>query len=250
MVGRRRRPPTRRSAVRSRSAVALAVSAALAAVLHGGAASAAAATLDTSYPCYSSDDSVLLSGEGFTPDGWVALSVSGQQLTIVAADSEGGFSVRVRTPGPFFGTTRLRFTASDRAQPGLRDSAAVRISDPDVLVTPEVGNPTDLRRIRAWGFFGADSVYAHIKRRGAKRARNIRLGRPSGACGLLNVKRRLFPHTPRPGAYTLQFDSLRRYHPNLASSVTYSVGVFSPVLARASDWTSGASIAALGPPRP
>jgi hypothetical protein len=192
--------------------------------------------LDTSYPCYASGESVLLSGSGFTPQGRVTLSASGQQLTTVDADPDGGFTVRVQTPGAFFGTTRLRFTATDRAQPGLSDGATVRIADTDVVVTPEIGGPSQLRRIRAWGFFGSDVVYAHVKRRGAERARNIRLGKPRGACGVLDTQRRLFPHTPRPGAYTLQFDALRRFYPNLESSVSYYVGVFSPVLARASAW--------------
>lgn len=234
--------------MRPRSAAALAVSAALAAVPStASAAESPPATLDTSYPCYASGESVLLSGSGFTPQGRVTLSASGQQLTTVEADPDGSFTVRVQTPGAFFGTTRLRFTATDRTQPGLSDGATVRIADTDVVVTPEIGSPRQLRRIRAWGFFGSDAVYAHVKRRGAARARNVRLGAPRGACGVLDTRRRLFPHSPRPGAYTLQFDSLRRYYPNLASSVSYYVGVFSPVLARASDWTSG-SIAALSRP--
>jgi hypothetical protein len=176
----------------------------------------------------------MLRGSGFTPWGTVALSVGGQQVATIDADLDGAFAVRVRAPAPFFGTTRLRFTATDRAQRTLTDHATVRISDTDVVVTPEIGGPRQLRRIRAWGFFGVDAVYAHVKRRGAKRARNIRLGTPRGPCGVLSVKRRIFRHTPRPGSYTLQFDALRRYYRNVDSSVSYSVGVFGPALARAS----------------
>jgi hypothetical protein len=179
---------------------------------------------------------VLLTGSGFTPHGRVALSLSGQQLTTLDTDLDGGFTMRVRTPRPFFGMTRMRFIATDRAQPALTDHATVRIADTDVIVTPEVGGPLRLRRIRAWGYFGVDAVYAHVKRRGAPRARNVRLGRPRGACGVLDVRRRLFKRVPRPGAYTLQFDALRRYYPNVESSVSYSVGVFGPALARASVW--------------
>lgn len=219
--------------MRPLSAVVLAVSAVLAAPATVSG-QPPPASLDTSYPCYSSGESVMLSGEGFTPQGAVSLSVSGQQLTTLEADLDGAFSIRVQTPDPFFGMTRMRFTAADRAQPALRDHATVRIADSDVVVTPEIGSPSQLRRIRAWGFFGADAVYAHIKRHGAKHARNIHIGEPRGPCGRLDVRRRLFPHPPRAGAYTLQFDALRRYYPNLDSSVSYSLGVFSPVLARAS----------------
>jgi hypothetical protein len=234
--------------VRPRSAAALAVSAVLAAAPSTASAASPPAALDTSYPCYSSGESVLLSGSGFTPQGTVTLSAGGQQLTTIDADLDGGFTVRVQAPDALFGTVHLRFVATDRTTPALSDGATVRIADTDVVVTPEIAGPSDLRRIRGWGFFGADAVYAHVKRHGAARARNIRLGSPRGACGTLNTQRRLFPHDPRPGAYTLQFDTLRRYYPHLDSSVSYSLGVFSPVLARASDWTSGASMAALVAP--
>ena len=220
--------------MRPRSAAALAVSAVLTAVPSIASGAPPPVALDTSYPCYSSGESVLLSGTGFTPDGPVTLSASGQQLTTIDADLDGGFTVRVQAPDAFFGTVHLRFTATDRATPTLTDHATVRIADTDVVVTPEIGGPRTVRRIRGWGFFGADAVYAHVKRRGATRARNIRLGAPQGPCGTLNTQRRLFQNEPRPGAYTLQFDTLRRYYPNLDSSVSYSLGVFSPVLARAS----------------
>ncbi len=227
--------------MRPRNAAALAVSAVLAAVPStASAAESPPAALDTSYPCYSSGESVLLSGSGFTPQGDVTLSASGQQLTTIDADLDGGFTVRVQAPDALFGTVHLRFTATDRATPTLTDHATVRIADTDVVVTPEVGGPSDLRRIRGWGFFGAEAVYAHVKRHGAPRARNIRLGSPRGACGTLNIQRRLFRNEPRPGAYTLQFDTLRRYYPNLDSSVSYSLGVFSPILARANSWPTAA----------
>ena len=226
--------------MRPRSAAALAVSAVLAAVPATASGAPQPAALDTSYPCYSSGESVLLSGSGFTPGGRVTLSASGQQLTTIEADLDGGFTVRVQAPDALFGTVHLRFTATDRAAPTLTDHATVRIADTDVVVTPEIGGPSELRRIRGWGFFGAEAVYAHVKRHGAARARNIRLGSPRGACGTLNIQRRLFRNEPRPGAYTLQFDTLRRYYPNLDSSVSYSLGVFSPVLARASDWPTTA----------
>lgn len=222
--------------MRPRSAAALAVSAILAAVPSPASGTPPPAALDTSYPCYGSGESVLLSGSGFTPQGSVSLSASGRQLTTIDADLDGGFTVRVQAPDALFGTVHLRFTATDRTTPALSDGATVRIADTDVVVTPEIGSPSQLRRIRGWGFFGAHAVYAHVKRHGAARARNIRLGAPRGACGVLDIQRRLFRNEPRPGAYTLQFDTLRRYYPNLDSSVSYSLGVFSPILARASTW--------------
>lgn len=229
--------------MRLRNAVALAVSAA---ALSAAAAAAPAAAqtapaaadpaLRTSFACYGSGESVMLSGSGFTPQGRVALSAGGQQLTTLDADTDGGFSIRVQAPGGLFGTMRLRFTAADRARPALSAGATVRIADTDVVVTPEVGGPSRLRRIRAWGFFDVGAVYAHLKRNGARRARNIRLGRPRGACGVLDVRRRLLARGARAGVYTLQFDALRRYVPGIHPSVSYLMAVFSPALARTSNW--------------
>jgi hypothetical protein len=212
--------------VRLRSAVALAVLATLGIAAHGASAQAPEPRLSASYPCYGSGESLLLSGSGFTPQQSVALSVSGQQLATVGTDPDGGFTARVQAPGALFGTLLLRFSAADRARPSLRAGTTVRIADTDVLVTPAIGSPSRLRRIQAWGFFDARGVYAHIKRHGARRARNIRLGTPRGACGLIDVRRRLFPRGVQPGTYTLQFDTLRRYYPRLQSSVSYLVGVF------------------------
>ncbi|HEX2161628.1 MAG TPA: hypothetical protein VHF88_07390 [Thermoleophilaceae bacterium] len=214
--------------MRSRSAAALAASALVAAFPGAAALAADPPSLRTTYPCYSSGESVLLTGSGFTPDGEVALSLSGQQLTTLDADTDGGFSLRLQAPDALFGTTSLRFTATDRAQPRLSDHATLRIADSDVLVTPMAGTPEQPRRIRAWGFFGSHAFYAHVKRRGARRARNIYLGTPRGPCGVLDVERRLFRRTPRQGAYVLQFDALRRYYPNLESSVTYRLDVLGP----------------------
>ncbi len=233
--------------MRLRSAVALAVLATLGTAASDGAAQAPTPRLSASYPCYGSDESLLLSGSGFTPQAPVALSVSGQQLATVGTDPDGGFTARVETPGALFGTILLRFSAADRARPGVRAGTTVRIATTDVVVTPAVGSPSRLRRIRAWGFFDARAVYAHVKRRGARHARNIRLGAPRGACGRLDIQRRLFPSGVRPGAYTLQFDTLRRYYPNLESGVSYVVAVFGPASSRASAWPGGGLTAAFVP---
>jgi hypothetical protein len=222
--------------VRLRSAVAPAVLATLAVA---ASSASAAPSLDASYPCYGSGESLLLSGSGFTPREAVTLSVSGQQLATIGTDPDGGFTARVQAPDALFGTLLLRFVAADWTDPEIRAGTTVRIAATDVLVTPAVASPSRLRRIQASGFFDARAVYAHVKRRGAKRARNIRLGTPSGACGELVVERRLFPRGVRPGSYTLQFDTLRRYYPNLASGISYVVAVVGPGSSRASAWAGG-----------
>jgi hypothetical protein len=229
--------------VRLRSAVAPAVLATLAVA---ASSAEAAPSLDASYPCYGSGESLLLSGSGFTPQETVTLSVSGQQLATIGTDPDGSFTARVQAPEALFGTLLLRFSAADKAQPGVRAGTTVRIAATDVVITPAVASPSRLRRIQGWGFFDARAVYAHVKRHGAKRARNIRLGSPNGACGRLDVERRLFPRGVRPGSYTLQFDTLRQYYPRLASGIRYVVAVFGQGSSRASSsvWTGRSSTAA------
>ena len=100
--------------MRLRSAVAPAVLATLLVAVAVPAAAQAQPRLSASYPCYGNDESLLLNGSGFTPQGAVALSVSGQQLATVGADPDGSFTARVQSPGSFFGTTRMRFSASAR----------------------------------------------------------------------------------------------------------------------------------------
>lgn len=209
--------------MRLRSAVALAVLATLGTGAGSASAEVLAPQLSASYPCYGSGESLLLTGSGFTPREVVALSVGGQQLGTVGTDPDGGFTARVEAPTGLFGTILLPFSATDRAE--LRADTTVRIVTTDVIVTPAVGSPGRLRRIQALGFFEGRAVYAHVKRRGARRARNIRLGVPSGACGRLDTRRRLFPSNVRPGTYRLQFDTLRHYSPNLASGISYDVAV-------------------------
>lgn len=188
-------------------------------------AAAHAATLDADFPCYVHGESIVLAGAGFTPGGRVALSVAGQQLGGVLADSFGEFNVRVRMPR-LSTRLRLRFVAADRADRALIAGALVRIVSPDVVVAPAGGKPDRPRRIRAWGFIGAGALYAHVKRRGAERARNIYLGRPRGACGTLRVKRRLFRRHPPSGRYAIKFDTAPRYLRHAGPSVLYSLTIF------------------------
>jgi hypothetical protein len=214
--------------VRIRSTAACVLSAAAFAAI-AAPTEARGASLGTSYPCYAEGESALLNGSGFTPDGRVTLSVSGQQIATLTADPDGAFTVRVETGLGMLGLERLRFTAADRTDQTLTAGVTVRIAATDVLVTPSDGSPHRMRRIRAWGFIGSGTVYAHVKRRGHRRARNIALGSPRGACGTLDVRRRLFPRDARPGSYKLQFDTIRRYIPDLEPSVSYDVAVQGPV---------------------
>ncbi|HEX2070390.1 MAG TPA: hypothetical protein VHF90_01930 [Thermoleophilaceae bacterium] len=204
--------------MRTRSAALLTVLATACAV---PAEAVAAPTLAPNYPCYTDEESVLLTGAGFSPNGEVRLSSSGARLATIDSDSDGEFSMRLSVPA-IDGALTLPLVATDSADPRLSARTAVRVVSVGVEVVPSIGASW---RIVARGFIGTRALYAHVRRRGAPGRRNVDLGAPRGACGTLDVTRRLFRRVPRPGAYTLQFDSNRRYVPNIAPSVTYSMTV-------------------------
>jgi hypothetical protein len=206
--------------VRTRSAARLApLVVVLAAALAAGPAPARAASLTADHSCYTPDESILLEGEGFTPEGRVTLGSSLGRLATIATDPDGGFTVRVTVPDAV-GRLALRFTATDRADRTRVAGTAIRIASVDVAIGLAARAPWRWR-IAAHGFIEWGALYAHVRPLGSRRARTVRVGRLRGACGGLAVSRRLLPAGARPGAYVVQFDSNRRYVPRVSPSVTY-----------------------------
>jgi hypothetical protein len=189
------------------------------------AASGQNVMLTSDRSCYGPNQVISLTGYGFTPDGDVALSADGQQLGLGIADYDGLFSASLRAPALPFATLPLRFTATDQTYLLNRASTTVRLTSLGVRVTPRTGVPSRPRRIRARGFFNGRTLYAHVRHAG--RTRNVRLGNLRGACRQLDVTRRLFRPGVRAGAYTLHFDTSRRYFPAAGSRVTYAVTISS-----------------------
>lgn len=208
-----------------------ALSAVLLAVLAAPAASSAQnVALEADRSCYGPHQMISLTGYGFTPDGDVALSAGGQQLGLGMADYDGLFSASLRAPALPFAQFGLRFTATDQTYLLNRASTTVWMTSLGVRVTPATGDPARPRRIRARGFFGGRTLYAHVKR--GSRVRNLRVGSLSGACRRLDVTRRLFPAGVDPGAYTLHFDTSRHLSGG-GARITYAVKIASHRLAGA-----------------
>lgn len=182
-------------------------------------------TLSPDRSCYGARQMISLTGHGFTPDGDVALSVEGQQIGIGIADYDGIFSATMRAPAIPLSVLTLRFTATDQTYLLNRATAPVRLASLGVAVTPRTGDPSRTRRIRARGFFGGETLYAHVRRGG--RTRNVHLGALQGPCRSLDVRRRLFPAGIDTGKYTLRFDTSRQNVPQAGRSVTYSVTISS-----------------------
>lgn len=197
----------------------------LACLIAPAAASAQNVALETDRDCYGPHQPIELTGYGFTPDGDVALSIDGQQLGLGIADYDGVFMASLRAPALPFAEFYLRFTATDQTYLLNRASAVARMTSLGVRLTPATGDPAVPRRIRARGFFGGRILYAHVRR--GDRVRNLRVGRLRGACRRVDATRRLFPPGVDPGAYTLHFDTSRRFEPGAggAARITYAVSI-------------------------
>jgi hypothetical protein len=117
------------------------------------------------------------------------------------------------------GQRPLTYVATDQADPTRTAQVSLLTTAVDVRVTPKNGPPNRLLRIRARGFRGGATLWAHVrrvKRRGGGpvRTRTVRIGRVRGPCWTANVRKRLFRRGTAPGRYRVQFDTFRRYKPN------------------------------------
>lgn len=185
---------------------------------------ASAATLSVDEPCYGAGERVQFSGTGYTPNGSVALSVSGQQLGLGTANPVGEFSANLGAPAIDGKQRTDTFTATDQANLSLTATVPVLLTSLNVKVIPKNGDPSKPKRIVARGFTTGTTLYAHVRR--GKSRRNVRIGRLKGACKTLDVRRRLFSPDAKPGVYKVQFDARRRYSANTTPQVGFLVTVF------------------------
>ena len=198
-----------------RAAVALA-SIALAAP---ASASAATLTVDPVRACYLEQDQVFLLAQGYTPNGTVDFTRGGNLVAPLEADAAGQIQGTLKLPGLIMGQRPLTYVATDRADPARTAQVTLLTTAVDVRVSPKNGRPNRLLRIKARGFRGGSTLWAHVrrvKRRGGGpvRIRTVRIGRVRSPCWTANVRRRLFRRNTAPGRYRVQFDTFRRYKPN------------------------------------
>jgi hypothetical protein len=183
------------------------------------AASAATLTVDPVRPCYLEQDLVFLTAQGYSPNGNVDFTRDGNLVETLQSDATGGIQANLRLPGLIMGQRPLTYVATDQADPTRTAQVSLLTTAVDVRVTPKTGPPNRLLRIRARGFRGGGTLWAHVrrvKRRGGGpvRTRTVRIGRVRGPCWTANVRKRLFRRGTAPGRYRVQFDTFRRYKPN------------------------------------
>ena len=202
--------------------VACAAIAGCALVLPAAASAAAVAVLPTK-PCYRSGETLLIGGTQYTPNASVRITSDGAFIGSVTTNESGAFQGTLRV-GQRSGERTKNYTGTDLSNPANVASTALRVSALDVNVRPRSGRPGRRVRVRARGFTTGNRLYAHIVR--GRYRRNVRVGRLKGACRTLSARSRIFRRGTRPGRYTVQFDTRRRYSRRTAVRIRYSVVIF------------------------
>lgn len=207
------------------AATALATTVGLGAL--GTATAAAAATIEVDRPCFADPtdraDTVRVSGSGFTPGATYQVTLDGQALAggTGRIDAAGAMSGRFVAPTV---ATASPIAHQHAFRLGVREGAnapetTLHVSRLYASFRPTTGALRTLSvRFSVYGFalLGRrhPPVYVHYVSPRGRLARSVRLGRTTQACGFLRTaRRRLFPFSPLPGGWRLQFDTRRRYTP-------------------------------------
>ena len=185
------------------------------------AASAATLAVEPASPCYREQQTVFLMAQGYTPNGFVDFTRDGRLVERLQADASGAISGNLTLPGLLTGQRMLTYVGTDSSDSSRTAQVSLLASATDVGVKPVRGLPNRRLTIRGRGFFGGETVWAHVTRMGRRagasaRARTVRIGPVEGACRRVRATRRLFRRSPAPGRYRVQFDTFRRYRPHRA----------------------------------
>jgi len=214
--------------MRNWTAAALAIAAVMLAV-PSAASAEASLTVDPGATCYREQSRVFLQGAGFTPNGDVVFSRSDETLgDPIQADPAGALQPQLILPGLVKGQRQLTYLATDQTNTALSAQVSLLVTATDVVLEPAGGPPERMLTIRARGFFGGNTLYAHIVRIGKKahKARNMRIGRVDGACRKTTARKRLFTKRTAAGTYRVQFDTYRRYRASRDVKSNFTVTVY------------------------
>ncbi len=202
-------------------------------------ASANAAVLTTTKPCFGDGDPIGLRGTGFTPNSSAAIQnnaglAAGTLRSLADGTVSGSLLPRTATPTR---TQAVLFTGTDSANPANVGQVAVTRARLRVTVTPANASPRRVRRFRAFGFTSGNTLYRHILR--GKRVSNGRMARLTGVCRQTSVRKRLFRRSAKSGTYRVQFDTKRGYSSRTVQRVRFRVRVFRTVRRSTSSSAAG-----------
>jgi hypothetical protein len=174
------------------------------------AASAQAATVGFApgKACYLSGEEVTVSGTGYTPMGFVDISIDGRSLGQLQADAAGAVTSPLRLGG-FKGAKTHTVTATDVTNAALVGTAPFSGTTFQVTVKPKHARAGKKLKLRGYGFLSGPNAYMHV--RGHGYTSDSRVGKSSGPCGQWSAKRRIVPASAASGKYKVQFDHKRKF---------------------------------------
>jgi hypothetical protein len=163
---------------------------------------------------------------GFTPFSDVDVFLDSIQQESAKAAFDGSLTGMVQAPFPQTDQREftLRLVQHDNA--ANTASAVSKVTRLAVEQVPAKASTGDRVRFKGRGFTAATPIYAHYVFAG-KSVRTVRLGYPTGDCGLFSIKRKQFPFkkSPRVGVWTIQFDQELRYNPAALVRVPLTIKV-------------------------
>jgi hypothetical protein len=215
----------------------------------GAAPAAALPQLQPLKPCYvaaqeEQREFVVVDGSGFTPFALVDIFVDDtSQPKSKPTDPEpqaaydGTLKGSVKAPFTESGQRQFTLRVTERANLDNTASAISKVTRLSVEQVPAKASTSDRVRFRGRGFTMRvpgpvpdttvpAPVYAHYVFAGKSR-KTVRIGTPTGDCGLISSKRRQFPFkkSPQVGVWTIQFDQDAAYNPKAAIRVPLTIHV-------------------------
>jgi len=215
----------------------------------GAAPAAALPQLKPLKPCYvaaqeEQREFVVVDGLGFTPFGFVDIYVDDILQPKPAPpnpEPQAGFdgTLTGSVQAPFLDSGQRTFTlrATEHANSDNTASVVSKVTRLSVEQVPAKASTRERVRFRGRGFTTRvpgplpdttvpAPVYAHYVFAGKSR-KTVRIGTPTGDCGLISSKRRQFPFkkSPRVGVWTIQFDQEALYNPKAAVRVPLTIHV-------------------------
>ncbi len=229
--------------IRTAASAALVAAALPAAALIATASAATLpVTVSMSRPCYvirsRTHPRVVITATGLAPGIPVTVTdTQGDVNAAVTSDAGGRVVVSLREPNPDLqhpGVTRDTITVTGAGPSGATYRGATDAYFSELAVAygstrarPGLGAFAEKTTWTFSGFPPGRTVWGHYTYGGRDVARQA-FGRPRGACGLLSVRRRLYPATARHIIYRVQIDDRRRYSAHTSPALHLTLALSFP----------------------
>jgi hypothetical protein len=186
-------------------------------------ASAASINLSPLQSCYLATKSATLNGAGFTPGGFVNVTVDGQSGGGTQADTAGNFAGQFNF-GPMKAVKTHTITATDATNPAITATTTFVGTTHQVVFPKRSGKPGKKVKLRGYGFIFGPKAFMHVRGHGIKS--NKFLARPKAPCGTFTVRKAIVPSDAPVGKYRLQFDHVKRYSKRTPEKFLLQLTVF------------------------